>query len=294
MNIVIENSSFFNELSFLIMDGFTFFSSNISISNSIFAKTVIHCEESNFSFIHSKYFTTFTSSKSFFVCYNCLSCTFKYSDFSNNHLNNVINANGSILNIDSDIQETLIVIENCQFINNSAIGFGGAAFLRNCQGNIENNLFQFNLAQEGGALYLEFNGSLIISSNKFYMNTGKKQGGSIYYSKKRPLFFENEFNNNSAEYGENIASYPIRIKSSENSTYFMIKNVIPESRSPIISNLSFFLLDYDEQITSFVCGNVLIEMSNLTNNVLLSLEKYLNFPIIAGFHFSFFTAIISI
>lgn len=245
---------------------------------------MINCEECNFSIIYSKYSSNITSSKSFFSCYNCFSCSFLSSNFSNSNLV-LSDSNGSILNIDSENQSTFIVIQSCQFINNSAFLFGGAAFLRNCQGNIENNLFQSNSAMSGGALYLEIKGSLTLSSNKFHMNIGKKQGGSIYYSKKRPRFFNNEFENNSAEYGENIASYPIRIKSSENSTYFILENVIPQAKRPLISNLSFVLLDYDDQITIFVSGTVIIEIPSLTNNdsFVISSKKSFSFPIIAGF-----------
>ena len=50
-----------------------------------------------------------------------------------------------------------------------------------------------------------------ISNNTFSNNKAIIEGGAIKWNDEMPLFSDNLFFNNSAIYGENIASFPIRI-----------------------------------------------------------------------------------
>lgn len=50
-----------------------------------------------------------------------------------------------------------------------------------------------------------------IENNTFANNKAMIEGGAIKWNDEMPLFLNNIFFNNSAIYGENIASFPIRI-----------------------------------------------------------------------------------
>ena len=50
-----------------------------------------------------------------------------------------------------------------------------------------------------------------IFNNTFSSNKATIEGGAIKWNDEMPVFLNNKFVNNSAIYGENIASFPIRI-----------------------------------------------------------------------------------
>lgn len=50
-----------------------------------------------------------------------------------------------------------------------------------------------------------------ISNNIFVNNSASIEGGCVKWNDEEPLFENNTFINNSAIYGENIASFPIRL-----------------------------------------------------------------------------------
>jgi hypothetical protein len=50
----------------------------------------------------------------------------------------------------------------------------------------------------------------------FQHNQANDKGGAIYYDSYRPDISEVQFLNNSAKYGNNIASYPVSIKGVSN------------------------------------------------------------------------------
>ena len=80
-------------------------------------------------------------------------------------------------------------------------------------------------------------------------------GGALYYDYRRPMLSQNIFINNTAQYGHNIASYPVRIANIDNmSESISLSNVgsgIYLHDSPPSSNkpyLKLALVDYDDQI----------------------------------------------
>ena len=80
----------------------------------------------------------------------------------------------------------------------------------------------------------------------FTNNLAKKSGGAISYSFKRPILSNNIFINNSAPYGPNIASYPIRAKGGETlSNEITLVDLGSGLLSPNALVLS--LVDYDNQ-----------------------------------------------
>jgi len=53
--------------------------------------------------------------------------------------------------------------------------------------------------------------NILISSNIFNSNVAFTEGGAVKWNDENPTFIDNTFLNNSALYGADIASFPIRI-----------------------------------------------------------------------------------
>ena len=145
-------------------------------------------------------------------------------------------------------------LSNSTFVRNggSKIPSGGAICLYNSEANIVNSTFQLNIAIKGGAISFEWDcldvWQLILTENHFIDNKATEQGGAITYNFINPLLLQNYFRNNTADYGDNLASYPVRI-GLENS----LKDDIiiwPEVGSGIIldEEIKLALFDYDDQI----------------------------------------------
>ena len=81
----------------------------------------------------------------------------------------------------------------------------------------------------------------------FIGNTAVRQGGALNYNYVRPSFRNNLYQNNSALYGPDIASYPVKIKlvnSTQDEVY--LNNVGSGITYP--QTLHLGLYDYDDQI----------------------------------------------
>ena len=81
----------------------------------------------------------------------------------------------------------------------------------------------------------------------FIGNTAVRQGGALNYNYARPSLSHNFYQDNSALYGPNIASYPVKIKlfdSTQDEVY--LNNVGSGITYP--QTLHFGLYDYDDQI----------------------------------------------
>ena len=107
------------------------------------------------------------------------------------------------------------------------------------------------------------------------------QGGAIKYSLKRPIFYGNGFSTNNANYGKEIASYPIRINMISSSYLFVIANVTPNLHKNMVSQLNFELLDYDNQTVN---DNSIgyFEPSEKNQSILQIFTHFQNFSIISG------------
>lgn len=171
-----------------------------------------------------------------------------YSDNSQSYFNHIFMGNSFVLNSPLMIKfPKEFVLENSYFSNNSGSIEGGAIFLKNnlfsnnsksiitstifsnnnaklTGGAINNenqNLeitkssFQNNSALFGGALYLKNElknpGNTYLDQINFYLNFAEKEGGALKYPEKWPLFGSIQFEKNLALYGDNYASYPVRI-----------------------------------------------------------------------------------
>ena len=109
-------------------------------------------------------------------------------------------------------------------------------------------------------------------SNQLYNNTATRMGGALYYDYKRPVLSQNTFINNTAPYGHNIGSYPVRIANVDNmNESILLSNVgsgIYLHDSPSPSNKSYLklaLFDYDGQIM-VLSNSTKISIFNTDNN----------------------------
>jgi len=73
-----------------------------------------------------------------------------------------------------------------------------------------------------------------------------KAGGGIMYNSYRPTLSNILFVNNTAKYGKNIASYPIKIKHGNATSTRIVVNDIVSGQASV--NFEFSLLDYDDQV----------------------------------------------
>ncbi len=98
-------------------------------------------------------------------------------------------------------------ITKSTFLNNknsrsgsSEEGFGGAIYVHSSNITFAENIFQHNIADNGGAIEISSNNEVTFSRNTFYNNSAYYFGGALYANTKTKLtLLENTFQNNSAE-----------------------------------------------------------------------------------------------
>lgn len=158
-------------------------------------------------------------------------------------------------------------VSRCKFINNSVLEGGGAISIKNSKTRIEDSIFKNNRAKNGGAIYFDSSqNSINITNNTFDKNEAKFDGGAIKWTLIEPKILTNTFTNNTAYYGKNIASYPIRMRilfQTQNesiSLQNLSQNSIPTIRnissgSYLPFNLSVEIVDCYGQIVTSITSN---------------------------------------
>jgi len=173
-----------------------------------------------------------------------------------------------------DIRESEVEsISNSSFMGNGADTLlkGGAFNLFNSKVDISNSSFNSNKALRGGAISFEWDSltkcSLDLNNNTFENNIAIEHGGAINYNYLNPSSTGNTFRNNSAQYGNNFASYPVRIgkiNSMANEKIYLT-NVGPGIT--LSSGLELALIDYDNQVISTdQSSQILIIAKNQSNS----------------------------
>ncbi|CAI2380707.1 unnamed protein product [Moneuplotes crassus] len=117
-----------------------------------------------------------------------------------------------------------VVNSNIQLINHSSFSqcgsdkliYAGALYIEESNVTLSNTSFFENKAVSGGAIAsicsTHINCNVKIQSSNFILNKAIQKGGSIYYTYNSPLIdYDTVFTDNSAPYGDNIASYPVMI-----------------------------------------------------------------------------------
>ena len=106
----------------------------------------------------------------------------------------------------------------------------------------------------------------ILIKNQLFVNNSALEGGAILYLNKRPHFIQNNFTNNNAGYGENIASYPFRAKLIDldsnmfNNSEYLIGR--PSSDIPIFDRILIGFYDFDDQLVIRSYANKLLFIIN--------------------------------
>eukprot|EP00361_Fabrea_salina_P007450 CAMPEP_0202436818 /NCGR_PEP_ID=MMETSP1345-20130828/26245_1 /ASSEMBLY_ACC=CAM_ASM_000843 /TAXON_ID=342563 /ORGANISM="Fabrea Fabrea salina" /LENGTH=1731 /DNA_ID=CAMNT_0049050339 /DNA_START=6 /DNA_END=5201 /DNA_ORIENTATION=+ len=131
-------------------------------------------------------------------------CTFSENQATSN--------GGALVFKNSNLPDTTFYLEDSFFYNNSA-NQGGAVYLFNSATNITKNYFQNNSASEGGGVFIDYSskeGTLSWVSNcSFVENSASSNGGSIRWKTVSPHISSNTYQNNTAPYGADIASYAV-------------------------------------------------------------------------------------
>ena len=144
--------------------------------------------------------------------------------------------------------------------------------IENSNVTIQNTLFDSNTAQEGGAININCNNyescDTTINDCLFSSNTGTEKGGAIYYNFRRPQLRNLSYSNNTASYGSEIASYPVRIVMDsmidQNIAFDNIASGIAYSET-----VKLLLVDYDNQVMNLV-NNSQVKISPITSGARMS------------------------
>ena len=91
-----------------------------------------------------------------------------------------------------------------------------------------------------------------------------QQGGAIYYNFRRPHILHTLYNNNTALYGPNIASYPVRIVL-DNSIDDPMRLSDVVSGAVYSSKFNLTIVDYDNQVMNLL-NNGQVKIVAVTNN----------------------------
>jgi hypothetical protein len=103
-----------------------------------------------------------------------------------------------------------VMVENNYFLDNSAGSAGGAVDADRCQVFLQNNVFNGNHAQTGGAVYLHYLGTpvdhnAILVNNSFAFNSSSGQGSVVYSVNDDPLIFNCIFSQNSSVFNTDLS-----------------------------------------------------------------------------------------
>ena len=127
---------------------------------------------------------------------------------------------------------------------------GGGILFSDTNFTISSSIFYNNTAKYGAGIYISCQLDQVcvtaISNTTFTANEAQSSGGGIMYDLYRPALSNLVFSNNSALYGPEIGSYPIKIKIGNSSlNYASIENAVS---GQITQAFTFSITDYDDQV----------------------------------------------
>ncbi len=198
-------------------------------------------------------------------CSECMNVVISDCTFQNN---TAISSQGGAIYIYGNEDNKLAnsaTITNCDFIENTSIE-GAGIYLSNLKGYVTGCEFESNRASKKGAgislacpfpKECEYN----IKNSRFSHNYAEQQGGAISWDDKKPIFDELDFDNNNSTYGNDIASYPIKIQA------YSDNNTIPYQRR--LESSEYYPIAY--KISDAVPGQKLI-----TKIVIVLVDEYGN------------------
>jgi hypothetical protein len=170
----------------------------------------------------------------------------------------------------SIVYSTVEQITNSQFgeNGNTATRYGGSISITDSDVSITNSTFNGNAATDGAAISFRCSSSILcdldVSNSTFTNNSAATQGGAIYYNFIRPQMSNLIFTNNTAQYGQNIASYPLKIKLQNSDSDTTELNKIG-SGIKLNETLAFELVDFDNQVMVLDSENSISIFANQGN-----------------------------
>ena len=191
-------------------------------------------------------------------------------------LNNVVMLKFFNVSQAISMTQTNLTIQDSNFTQcgRDSIVYGGAIDLIDSTISVNSSHFISNYAQSGAAISLRCSTisacNIDIMNNNFEQNQASTQGGAIYYNFVRPSLVGNTFVSNDAVYGENIASYAVRIVQIGQESNNIVLDGVASGRelinSPTSNNQSrieLTLVDYDDQVMNLVnSSNIKIVSTN--------------------------------
>jgi len=124
------------------------------------------------------------------------------------------NDTGGAIMLDSEARHRFY-LEDSSFFNNSA-SYARAVYSSNISLNLTKCTFEKNYAElDGGALEVtcpKFKDcQSYLTQSAFRLNVAGRNGGGIKWNHAMPQISNNSFQNNSAAYGPDVASYPVSL-----------------------------------------------------------------------------------
>jgi hypothetical protein len=140
-------------------------------------------------------------------------------------------------------EECTVSLVDSTFKNLAITTQGGAVDTLNSNVNIAGSTFTNNSAPIAGGIALRCEEgntcTYTVSTSTFNNNVATTNGGAIYYDFFKPTMTDNTFTNNSAEYGPDLAAYPVRIE------IFEVPNQTYVSGQQIELQIKYKLVDFD-------------------------------------------------
>ena len=135
-------------------------------------------------------------------------------------------------------------IKDSRFFNNSAEK-GGSLYASNSVLNVTNSYFQNNSAETGGAVsikHIDYNYYPSYISNCSFVNNSATRGGAINWENVRPELNSNYYLNNSAVYGDQVASYAVAMQVISQRRQLLVIEAAPGQA--VDSSLEVALIDH--------------------------------------------------
>jgi hypothetical protein len=150
----------------------------------------------------------------------------------------------------NDVDMRAAFFEECtvKLINSNFTGLhytaqGGAIDTLNSNVNITGSTFKNNMAPIAGGIALRCEEGTTctysVTDSTFENNTATTDGGAIYYDFYKPTMSGNTFINNTAQYGPDVAAYPVRIEP------FSVPEQEYVSGQQIVKEIKYKLVDHD-------------------------------------------------
>ena len=217
------------------------------------------------------------------ICNNCnfLNCFSNISggaircnfDFDLNYCSfiNCISKNGGGFYADLNADQS--ILNKCLFKNCSAEECGGALFLRSDNIKLNNNMFIYNYAYNGGAVYFdEISNNCTLYNCSIFNNSAKTMGGALYVNGHLHEVINCNFKFNTALYDDD---YNINTNVINCSGHLENHSIIWIHRnSGGIYNSSF------NRISSKIISSSLTTVYNIKNYLIINLKDDKNNPII--------------